>query len=162
MKKTIYQKHIIDLLFPLSLFFVFTLSALLLLFLTANSYAHSNTENRKGYTARTALSYIAEKVHQNDVYGKIYLEQFDEVDTLAMEQTIDGENYITYIYLYDGYIRELFTKAGIDNLPLSAGTPILEVGDFTMTEVKTGLLRFTCGTDNDHAITYYVEIKSIS
>ena len=63
------RNHIVDVLFVLALFVVFTLSALVLVILGANVYRQTVSYMDENYEARTAYSYLTEKVRQNDVYG---------------------------------------------------------------------------------------------
>ena len=60
------QKHIIDFIFPVALFFVFALCALTVLLLSARIYQSTTDSSSRNYTARTGLSYVSEKIHQND------------------------------------------------------------------------------------------------
>ena len=63
------RRHMIDFLFPVALFFVFALSALALILLSAGIYQSTTETSSLQYTARTALAYIGEKIHQNDENG---------------------------------------------------------------------------------------------
>ena len=80
------RKHMIDLLFPIALFFVFALSALTLVLFAARVYRSTTENSSLQYTSRTGLSYISEKIHQNDGNGAITLGSFDGCDALIMEQ----------------------------------------------------------------------------
>ena len=94
------QKHMIDFLFPVALFFVFALSALTVILLAARIYQSTTESSSLNYTARTSLSYINEKIHQNDCDGAVYLDEFDGCQALVMEQAHNNERYYTYIYIY--------------------------------------------------------------
>ena len=65
----------IDFLFPVALFFVFALSALTVILLAARIYQSTTESSSLNYTARTSLSYINEKIHQNDCDGAVYLDE---------------------------------------------------------------------------------------
>ena len=82
------RKHMIDYLFPIALFFVFALSALTVLLLAARIYQSTTENSSLNYTSRTSLSYISEKIHQNDMDGKVTIGSFDGCDALIMEQNI--------------------------------------------------------------------------
>ena len=60
------EHHIIDILFPISLYFVFTVSALTVLLLATNVYRTTTENSALNFNANTSLSYITEKIHQND------------------------------------------------------------------------------------------------
>ena len=55
--------------------------------------------------------------------------------------------YTTYIYSYKGKLKELTLRDGTDASP-SDGKDILAVADFSVSEIKPGLFRFT-STDTD-------------
>ena len=40
-----------------------------------------------------------------------------EGDTLFLRETLEGEEYLTRVYCWDGQLRELFTPAGSDCRP---------------------------------------------
>ena len=66
--------HTIDVLFPLAVFFAFAASAVMAILLAANIYSSAVTGSERMYNASTALSYIREKVHQNDTAGAVQIE----------------------------------------------------------------------------------------
>ncbi|MFW5677205.1 MAG: DUF4860 domain-containing protein [Acetivibrio ethanolgignens] len=137
------HKHMIDLLFPVALFFVFTLSALTVTLLAANIYQSTTEASVRNDSARTSLSYIAEKVHQNDIEGTVFLGTFDGCDALVLQQTYNSESYYTYIYTYNNKLKELFIKKGA-NATASDGKDILKVKDFSMSKINDRLLKFQC------------------
>lgn len=141
------QKHMIDLIFPISLFFVFAASSLAVLLLAANIYGSSTRQIQANDENRTSLSYIAQKIRQNDAGGAISVESIDGTDCLVLKAVYDNADYITYIYKYDDELKELFFKEGID-VSLSSGKTIMKVSDLTMKQTGDHLFRFT-STDKD-------------
>ena len=71
------KHHIIDILFPISLYFVFTVSALTVLLLATNVYRTTTENSALNFNANTSLSYITEKIHQNDTEGAVSIGSFD-------------------------------------------------------------------------------------
>lgn len=153
------QKHMIDFLFPVALFFVFALSALTVILLAARIYQSTTESSSLNYTARTSLSYINEKIHQNDCDGAVYLDEFDECRALVMEQSHNNERYYTYIYIYGQELKELFIKEGVD-ATASAGRTIMEIQDFSMEEISENLLKFSCVDNTNTKASTIVSIKS--
>lgn len=141
------KKHMIDLLFPVALFFVFAISALTVILLATNIYQKATESSSLNYTSGTSLSYISEKIRQNDVNGEVELGKFDGCDSLILTQNIDDGLFYTYIYVDNGNLKELFVKDGVD-ASATAGTVIMPVDEFTMEQISDGLLKFTC-TDTD-------------
>lgn len=142
MKLTTSNKHVIDMVFPIAVFFVFAASALAVLTLSARFYRSQTTEAEYRYTERTSLAYVSEKIRQNDQNGGISIQTVEDQECLAIKSIEDGISYTTYIYVQDGMLKELFIRDDAD-LHLKDGTEIMEVGDFTMEEIDTNLFRFT-------------------
>ena len=74
------EKHfIVDILFVLALFGVFAVSALALVTIGADVYQHTVEDMGVNYESRTAVSYIMEKVRQNDTADSIFLTDLENV-----------------------------------------------------------------------------------
>lgn len=153
------RRHMIDFIFPVALFFVFALSALIVIMIAVRIYQSSAENSFLNYSSRTSLSYISEKVHQNDADGEIYIGRFDGCDALVMEQSEDGDTYYSYIYEDDNELKELYVKAGA-NANADSGHKIMDVSEFTMEQVSDKLLRFTCTDKNDQKSSIIVGVKS--
>lgn len=151
--------HIIDFLFPLVLFFVLAVSALTVILFAANVYREVTETSSLNLSAWTALTYIREKVHQNDQGEEIFIGTFDGQEALILAQTVDGQRYCTYIYVYENELRELFAKEGAE-VGVSAGTTILAVQDFSMEETRDGVFLFSCTDQNGQYCTATVTVRS--
>ena len=153
------KKHMIDLLFPVALFFVFALSALTVILLATNVYQKATARSSLNYTAGTSLSYISEKIRQNDAAGAVSLGTFDGCKSLILQQEIQDETYFTYIFVKNGNLNELFVKDGV-NVSADAGTVIMPVNDFSMEQVGEQLFRFTCTDTNGEQSSTVVGVRS--
>ena len=60
------KKHVIDLLFPIALLFVFSISAIFVVLFASNIYQNTVEKSSLNYSSSMILSYISEKIHQND------------------------------------------------------------------------------------------------
>lgn len=142
MRFTLQKKHMVDFLFPVALFFVFTVSALTVILLATNIYRSTTEHSSLDYTAATSLSYITEKIHQND-HGGIHLSTFDSCDALVIESTYNNTDYCTYIYEYQGALKELFVR---EDVPAKAadGTTILPIESFTVEQPFPHTLTVCC------------------
>lgn len=154
------RKHMIDFLFPVALFFVFALSALTVLLLAARIYQSTTENSSLNYTSRTSLSYISEKIHQNDQDGKITIGSFDGCEALIMEQTVGEDTYYTYIYANDRELKELFIKDGAP-AKASSGRTILEIQDFSMEQITDNLLKFSCTDKKNQTASTIIGIRSM-
>ena len=153
------QKHMVDLIFPVSLFFMFALCAVTVLLLAARIYQSTTEHSSLNYTARTGLSYISEKIHQNDRGGQVRIGSLEGEPALIMEQEYEEGTYYTYIYAYENSIRELFLKKG-GHADLSAGTKILNVKEFSMEQTDEQLLSFHCTTEDGQESSIVVALRS--
>lgn len=153
------KKHIIDIIFPVSLFLVFAASALAVILLAANVYRDTAAASEDNYRTGTVLSYMTEKIHQNDTGGQISVGSFDGRDSLVIDQTYDSKDYVTYIYEDEGLLRELFIQNGVDAFAAD-GSEIMPVTDFTMNEISDGLFEFSCLSDDGQRISTIVAAKS--
>lgn len=155
-------RHIVDILFVLALFCVFAASALTLVTIGADVYRQTASHMTDHFSERTACSYLTEKLHQSDTADAVTVGELEGVPAVMISQEIDGEFYCTYLYLYDGYLKELFVRkdsyAGDDIL--SAGQNILAVTSFQIEELGNGLLCLKLDTGNGRIMTLYTALRS--
>lgn len=153
------RKHMIDFLFPIALFFVFALSALAVILFATRTYQDTTEHSALNYTARTSLSYISEKLHQNDADGAIEIGSFDGNDAVIMKQAYENETYYTYIYADGQELKELFVKEGAE-VSAASGQTILKVQDFTIRQATDDLIRISCSDEDGNQASAFVSIKS--
>lgn len=153
------NRHMVDILFVLTLFCVFALCSILLIAVGARVYQNTVDNMDKHFTSTTSLSYITEKIRQNDYAGGISIEQFGGNDALVLLTEYNGEEYCTYIYSYAGQLKELFTKKNISLSP-EAGRNILAISDFSVIEADTGLYEITLVDDEHKSETILISSKA--
>lgn len=102
------NKSHIEGLVVLVLFAVFALCILAVLLTGAGAYGRLVERQQSAYTERTVPQYIATKVRQADEAGAIRIGEFGGVESLEFLTVYGEDAYITRIYCYDGYLRELF------------------------------------------------------
>ena len=159
MRERTERKHVIDFLFLLALFFVLTATSVALVVLASGTYSRQVQDSEDSFASRTALSYVTEKIHQADEYGAVYAGTFDGQDAIVIRQTYSEQPYVTYLYEYDGYLRELFIQDGVD-AKASDGRKILASDCLSFDETQDGLFHLYC-TNKDGSISdTYVSIKS--
>lgn len=155
------EKHfIVDILFVLALFGVFAVSALALVTIGADVYQHTVEDMGVNYESRTAVSYIMEKVRQNDTAGSISLTTLEDVPALRMLSRVEDETYCTYLYLYDGHLKELFMREGasLGGQVTPAGTDIMELKDLALSYAGENLIQVSLQTASGESHTFYVHI----
>lgn len=145
------KSHTADVLFTLALFCVFAVSALAVVLIGADVYKRTAAGMETSFTSRTALSYVAQKVRQSDERGAVALTQLGGETALRLSQSLDGKGYHTYIYYYDGSLRELFCADSQTPAP-GMGQALLELNGFSIEEDPSGCLRFTAqGADGSES-----------
>ncbi len=155
------KHHIIDILFPISLYFVFTVSALTVLLLATNIYRTTTENSALNFNANTSLSYITEKIHQSDTEGAVSIGTFDNLQALILKQQYNETEYITYIYVNEGNLMELYVKGGTD-VHADAGKVILPLQSLEMEMTQPDTLHFTYTDTQNHTVSSYVRIHSQS
>lgn len=141
MKSKNSKTHVVDFLFTIALFFVFAVSSVTVVLISSNSYRSIASQTEENHTTRTALSYLSQKIRQNDVGGSISLGKLGDTDALVMKQTVNNDTYTTYIYAHLGELKELFIKDGASASPHD-GNAILKVSFFSMEQINPHLFRF--------------------
>lgn len=141
--------HTIDVVFALVLFCVFAMSLLLVLLTGAKAYRGVRDNMEEQYAERTCISYIAAKVRHYDECGAVRVETFDGVPALCLTESVDGVEYVTYLYYYEGYVCELFTDPELV-LHAQDGMRIMEAASLSISQAAEDLLVVSCaGMDGD-------------
>ena len=171
MKLLSQKRHAIDFLFPVTVFFVFTISALTVILLAARIYQSTTDDSQRNYTSGTALSYLTEKLRQNDREDGIFLDELDGTQAVVLRQEEGGAfhlsfqtadaSYLTYLYAWDGQLRELYVKEGTTLSP-SAGKSILPVKEFSVEETENQVITFRCTNTSGKTATAVYTIRSVS
>ncbi|MBQ4346981.1 MAG: DUF4860 domain-containing protein [Firmicutes bacterium] len=147
-----------DLLTGLILFCVFAGAMLMVLISGAGAYKKIGGELGSLYNERTSLGYISTKVRSYDEGGAVYLEDFEGLNCLVLEEASGETKYLTRIYHYEGYIRELYSEAGIDLGP-DAGEELIAAKALDMEYAGEGLLRISCTAD-ERSEEIFISISS--
>lgn len=100
-------KHHLDGLLAMLLFGAFAICIMVVLLSGARAYGGLTQRDQAAYAQRTALQYVATRIRQADEAGAVGLCRLGEAQALTL-----GHDYQTYVYYYDGYIRELYAEAG--------------------------------------------------
>ena len=95
-------RHMIDLLFVLSLFCVFAVSSVVLILFGADIYNKTVSSMNNNYASRTSVAYITEKVRQSDIYDSVRIDDSLGYKRLLMARKINGMEYATSLYEYNG------------------------------------------------------------
>ena len=113
------------------------------------------------FNANTSLSYITEKIHQNDTEGAVSIGSFDDHQALILKQHYNDTEYVTYIYVSEGNLMELYTKSSAD-VDVGSGKVILPLQSLDMEMSQSDLLHLTCTDAQGHTVASYISIHSES
>ena len=132
----------IDTFFILALLALFAITSFFVIIIGARQYHSIANQMTENYETRTASSYLAEKFNQNDVEGSVTLTDVEDIPAIALTQTIHGQAYTTYIYAYEGYLREVTVSSDTAITP-EAGQKIVEAAALDITACSRNLYCFT-------------------
>ncbi len=101
------NQHSIDFAFVLLLFCLLTMCSLTIVYIGSQVYSATVKTMEDHYSMTTANDYILEKTRQNLAKDQIEVRTIDDIDVLCLHETNDQSLYTTYIYVYQGQLREL-------------------------------------------------------
>ncbi len=148
------KRFSIDMIFVLTLFCVFATTALLLVFAGTRVYEDMAGNLQSTFSSRTAVSYLKKQSDHHAVQGAISIGAVEGTTALQLAETVNEVDFVRYIYLHEGYLRELYTKADIPP-QLSAGQTIVRLQDFTMT-ADGALIHFTVQDEGDNRLHFSI------
>ncbi len=148
--------HVIDVIFPIAVFFVFAASSLAVLMLSAKIYDSESSSAAGNYSSRTAFAYVQEKIRQHDSNGGISVRTIDGTDYLLLKE----DDYTTYIYAYDGMLKELRLRDGVEASPES-GLDITPVESFSIKQTQRQLYHFDIALRNGDNFSIAVAERSV-
>ena len=122
-------QHQMDGLIALLLFGVFAVCVLAVLLTGADAYRRLTERDRRAYSQRTCVQYLATRVRQGDRLGDLQVEDFGGTDALVFRE--DSE-YMTRVYCYEGWLMELYAAADADMEPQD-GEKVLELSSLRLT-----------------------------
>ena len=135
---------------------VFLFLSVGLVLLGSSVYRQVVAASQENDRIRTTLSYIANQVRRADVEGSVQLGKIHGQDALLLLRDLDGIECVTYLYYWDGSLRELFVEVG-NELDLEAGLPLLPLDGISFSLNNQGLInveaRFAGGASSRLALS---------
>lgn len=144
-KSSVSSFSMLPVVFVLMLFLLLSVLSGAIIMAGSNVYQKIADNMEINYDKRVSLSYLTTKVRQNDSKGNIYLteKKFDDPKYGAMDvklltikesDELTGFEYVTYLYYYDGFIREVFLDLDENgetiDFELGDGDAIIASNDF--------------------------------
>ncbi len=130
--------HSSALLFILLLFASLILVGVLLISMGTGVYENVLASMNRNDETRTASAYLMQKVRQNRDSGSVTSGTLDGQDAILLSQSINGEDYCTYLYCYDGQLCELLARKDNTALSAAAGSPVASLDAMTVTASESG------------------------
>jgi hypothetical protein len=148
-----------DILFALALFCVFAASALMVALIGARVYRNTVENMNINFDTRSSVTYVSTKIRQSDEAGAVKVSEIAGTPALLLEQKIGDNTYQTWIYHYDGSLREIFTQEGNEIDP-EFGTVIMDIEDFSITQVSDNLYSVTSLDRKENPVEIMVSTRS--
>lgn len=150
------EKIHIDFLIGVLVFGIFAVGIIAALLAGAGAYKRLTQRDSAAYDCRICTSYLTTKVRAADPENISFVEKgAPEGGALRISETIDGEEYVSYIYCYNGWICELYT-AGEFEPEYEFGEKLLEIKSLDM-EFEEGIFSadiVTSGGEARHLLVY--------
>lgn len=157
MKQEPKQFHI-SRLFTLGVFFLFALTLMLVILTGAKIYRSTVDTGQQAYEERVTVQYLTARVRRADSLSLMTLEDYCGLDALVFHETLDGTDYQTLIYCYDGWLRELFCTDSAAFSP-SSGEKILPLTGMTLSQ-NGSLLHITVSLPHGDAVSFELQLRS--
>lgn len=134
------KQHIVDIVFVLCLFCVFAILSLFIVVMGASVYKGISKDMTANYNARSSLTYLTEKIRQNDSASSVEIGTLGGETALVLTEVVQDREYETWIYVSDGALYEVAVTAGTQ-VSLGDGQMVTELSDFEIERLDDHLMR---------------------
>ena len=131
------------------LFFLFACCMFFVLISGAKSYKNVTAVMEEQFSVNTCISYVTAKVRHYDSEGAVMIGKIGDTDALLLKEKIEGEEYLTYLYCYDGNLMELFCSADMEVHPMD-GQQIMELDSLDLV-AEDDMIHFSCEINEKQA-----------
>ena len=147
----------IDTVFVLALLTLFAATAFLLVLIGAKQYRYVTDSMNENYEDRTVSSYLTEKIRQNDTENAIAVVRLEDTTALSITSEAADIQYITYIYYYEGSLRELVVT-GNSVFTFASGQEIIALQGFTPSIINDSLLHISLTDTSGDSTDIYLSL----
>lgn len=147
--------HTIDSVFTVVLFALF---ALVTMFVTASgaaAYRSVSEQSEMRYERQTCINYITAKIR---AYNAAEIGEIDGSSALIFTDEYESGSYSTYIYYYDGSVRELVCRSDIQP-DINAGTALIDAAGLSFAK-SDELITINLTNTNETDVQAYVHVIS--
>ncbi len=144
--------HSIQGVFVFVLLGIFAVMSTLTVLMGAQMYRGTVDRGASDNEERVLTAYVRSMVRAGDSADSIRVEETQAGPAIVLTENYDGEEYVTWLYAYEGKLYEQFTEAAYEFDP-EAGTAICPVASFEPS-VEDGLLtvRMTDARDRESEV----------
>ena len=136
---------------------LFAVMSTLLVLLGAQMYRGTVEKTDTNNENRVLSAYVRSMIRAEDAADSVRVEKDGGEDRLALYEEIDGDAYVTWIYLYDHQLYEQFTDAGYAFDP-AAGSAICPANSFAAS-IEGRLLTVQMTNAYDEPCTVQVALR---
>lgn len=151
------KEHVADIMFVLFVLLLFVSFGFCVVIVGARVYESTVDQMEENYSAGTAIAYTVQKLRQNNQAGNIEVTTVDGKDSFFIHSQVKNQEYGTYIYSYDGYLWELYTKASTV-VHAGMGQKLVQVKEFTITKVASGLYKVKVVSTSQEALEVIINV----
>lgn len=109
---------------------LFALMSILLVLYGASMYRSTVAHSEENNSQRVLSSYIRSMVRAEDAQNAVCMEEKESLPVISLYEDINGTEYVTWIYTYEGTLYEQFTSSDRPFVP-EHGTPITAADELT-------------------------------
>jgi len=148
-----------DILLVLTLFCMFTISAMLLTMFGAQAYQKIVARSQEEFKVKTPLAYVAAKLRSAYPYQTLRIERGGESDSFSFTEGSGILVFETKIYILDGKLMELTAVAGAGIDPAN-GQTIVELDELRLEKLSDGLYSISVRTADGETESMAVYLRS--
>jgi len=136
---------------------------MIVVYIGAGVYRTTVDNMNMGFESGTALNFVSTKIRQHDESGSIRIDSIDGRSALVLEQSIGETVFETWIYHYDGALRELFISRGnTAGLRAGAGDELIRICSLEFSMPHERLVSVAVRSGDDIYIRKLVSIRSVT
>lgn len=149
----------IDIFFILALLALFAITSFATIMIGAKQYHTIANRMSMNYETRTAVTYLVEKFRQHDATGSVAIVDIEGTPAISLTQTANQTAYITYIYAYNGYLKEC-TVSEDTPVTVFSGQNIIEAADLSIKSFGGNLYCFTLTDTYGNSNPIYISLNA--
>ena len=149
----------IDIFFILVLLALFAITSFAILMIGAKQFHTTTNRMSENYETRTTATYLVEKFHQHDAAGSVSIVDIQGTPAISLTKKENEMLYTTYIYAYDGYLKECTVSEGTP-VTVFSGQNIIETAALSIKSFGGNLYCFTLTDTYGNSCPIYISLNA--